>query len=219
MRLRKRFSCSIHLKRSGSSSSCTSTKSLGLRCVQNGSSARLRLHHSAAGPFERNPPGRGQLAVLDVCVNIREVAQVSSLKGEQNSAQAAVAALWRARAIWPAKSMSLLPLRLSRFVIGNHYKRLAGASILIVIGNMKTQRSTNSIPRLLLTVPVICSLAFAACSDVGGTARTHASVNLQSAAVGTSQTGDNVTIGPSNYNSEARSFDRPWPFGPESNPQ
>jgi hypothetical protein len=84
---------------------------------------------------------------------------------------------------------------------------------------MKTQRSTNSIRRLLLTAPVICSLAFAACSDIGGAAGTHATVNFQSAAVGTPQTGDNVTIGPSNYNSETRSFDRPWPFGPESNPQ
>jgi len=84
---------------------------------------------------------------------------------------------------------------------------------------MKTQTSTNSIRRLLLTIPVICSMAFAACSEAGGTARTHATVNFRSAAVGTSQTGDNVTIGPSNYNSEARSFDRPWPFGPEFDPQ
>ena len=118
-----------------------------------------------------------------------------------------------------AKSVSLLPLRLSRFVIGDHYIRLAGGSILIVVGNMKTHRSTNSIRRLLLTVPVICSMAFAACSDVGGTAGTHATVNLQSAAVGKHQTGDNVTIGPRTYNSETQSFDRPWPFGPESNPQ
>jgi hypothetical protein len=87
--------------------------------------------------------------------------------------------------------------------------------------NMKTQKliHANSIRRLPFMVPVICSLAFAACSDVAGTAGTHATVNLQSAAVGERQTGDNVTIGPRTYNSETRSFERPWPFGPESNPQ
>jgi hypothetical protein len=86
---------------------------------------------------------------------------------------------------------------------------------------MKTQKSihTNSIFRLLLKAPVICSLAFAACSDVAGTAGKHANVSLQSQIVGETQTGDNVTIGPRTYDSETRSFDRPWPFGPESNPQ
>jgi hypothetical protein len=86
---------------------------------------------------------------------------------------------------------------------------------------MKTQESihSHSIRRLLLMVSVICSTAFAACSGVAGTAGTHATVNLQTAAVGEPQTDDNVTIGPRTYNSEARSFDRPWPFGPESNPQ
>jgi hypothetical protein len=75
-------------------------------------------------------------------------------------------------------------------------------------------------------------MAFAASADAGGTARRHATVNFQSAsarkhatvnwqsaAMGRPQTGDNVTIGSSNYNSEDRSFDRPWPFGPEANPQ
>jgi hypothetical protein len=86
---------------------------------------------------------------------------------------------------------------------------------------MKTQELiySHAIRRLLLIVPVICTMAFAACSDVAGTAGTHATVNLQTAAVGERQTGDNVTIGPRTYNSEARDFDRPWPFGPESNPQ
>jgi hypothetical protein len=86
---------------------------------------------------------------------------------------------------------------------------------------MKTQKSvnTNSGPRLLLMVPAICSLAFAACSDVAGTPGTHQAVNLQSAAVGHAGTGDYVTIGPRTYNSEARSFDRPWPFGPEGSAQ
>jgi hypothetical protein len=86
---------------------------------------------------------------------------------------------------------------------------------------MKTQESirSHSIHRLLFMVPVICTMAVAACSDVAGTAGTHATVNLQTAAVGGPQTGDNVTIGPRTYNSEDRDFDRPWPFGPESNPQ
>jgi hypothetical protein len=86
---------------------------------------------------------------------------------------------------------------------------------------MKTQESihSHSIRRLLLLVPAIWTMAFAACSDVAGTAGTHATVHLQTAALGRPQTGDNVTIGPRTYNSEARDFDRPWPFGPESNPQ
>jgi hypothetical protein len=86
---------------------------------------------------------------------------------------------------------------------------------------MKTQSPihANSTCRLLLMVPVVFSLAFAACSDVAGTAGTHQAVNLQSAAVGEHETSDNVTIGPRTYNSETQGFDRPWPFGPESNPQ
>ena len=72
---------------------------------------------------------------------------------------------------------------------------------------------------LLLMVPIICSMAFAACSDVAGTPGTYQAVNLQSAAVGHAKSVDNVTIGPRTYNSETRSFDRPWPFGPESGPQ
>ena len=82
---------------------------------------------------------------------------------------------------------------------------------------MKTQKSTH---RLLLIAPVIYSMAFAACSDLPGTAgTTRPTVNFQSAAVAEPQTGDNVTIGPRTYNSETRSFDSPWPFGPQSNPQ
>jgi hypothetical protein len=86
---------------------------------------------------------------------------------------------------------------------------------------MKTKNLIHghAIRRLLFMAPVICSTAFAACSGVAGTARTHATVNFQTAAVGDPQTGDNVSIGARTYNSEARDFDRPWPFGPESNPQ
>ena len=76
--------------------------------------------------------------------------------------------------------------------------------VICAVSNMKTQKSihTKSIRPLLLMVPVICSMAFAACSDVDGTAGMHATVNLRSGAVGTHQTGDNVTIGPRTYNSE-----------------
>jgi hypothetical protein len=73
--------------------------------------------------------------------------------------------------------------------------------------------------RLLLMVPVIFSMAFAACSDVAGTPGKAQAVNLQTAVIGKPQTGDNVTIGPATYNPETRGFDRPWPFGPESGPQ
>jgi hypothetical protein len=56
----------------------------------------------------------------------------------------------------------------------------AAATDLIVFENMKTKKSIHihSIPRLLFMVPVIYSIAFAACSDVAGTAGTHATVNL-----------------------------------------
>ena len=86
---------------------------------------------------------------------------------------------------------------------------------------MKTQKliQTNSLRRLLFLVPVTGSLVFAACSEVGDLPRTRATVNLQSPAVGERQTSDNVTIGPRTYNSESKSFERPWPFGPEFNPQ
>jgi hypothetical protein len=85
---------------------------------------------------------------------------------------------------------------------------------------MKTQASvcTNFIRRLFLVVPVICSMAFAACSDVAASGGTHPTANLQS-AVKHPQSGDYVTIGRRTYNTEARSFDRPWPFGPEADAQ
>jgi hypothetical protein len=77
----------------------------------------------------------------------------------------------------------------------------------------------NSIRKALLIVPVICSTAFAACTDVTGTAATHPMVNFQAPATGENQSTNNVTIGEQNYNSETKSFERPWPFGPEANPQ
>jgi hypothetical protein len=106
-------------------------------------------------------------------------------------------------------------------VIGYQNIPLAASSLSIQFDSMKTQKlvHTNSGPRLLLMVPVICSIALAACSDVAGTPGTHQTVNLQSAVTGQAETGDNVTIGPRTYNPETRSFDRPWPFGPEGSAQ
>jgi len=68
-------------------------------------------------------------------------------------------------------------------------------------------------------VPVISSMAFAACSNLSGKAESHPTVNLQSLAVGKTQTSDYLTIGKRTYNTETRSFDRPWPFGPEGGAQ
>ena len=86
---------------------------------------------------------------------------------------------------------------------------------------MKTRTSIyiTSVGRLLLMVPVICSMEFAACFGVAGTPRRHLTVNLQKALVRKPQTGNYVTIGPKTYNSKDHAFDRPWPFGPEFNPQ
>jgi hypothetical protein len=86
---------------------------------------------------------------------------------------------------------------------------------------MKTSTSIhfNSVHRLLSVFSVIGAMAFAACSDITGTAGAHPTVNLQSATLVASQTGDNVTVGPQTYNSETHGFENSWPFGPESNPQ
>jgi len=99
--------------------------------------------------------------------------------------------------------------------------QLATALIWSVFGNMKAQKSIHnrSIRRLLFIGPVVCSIAFAGCSDVARTAGTQTNVNLQSTVVGEPQNGDNVSIGPATYNSATHGFERPWPFGPEYNPQ
>jgi hypothetical protein len=70
--------------------------------------------------------------------------------------------------------------------------------------------------RALLILTAIASLTIASISHAG-TAKTHGIVNFQS--VRKPQTGDNVAIGSATYNSETQGFDRPWPFGPEANPQ
>ena len=86
---------------------------------------------------------------------------------------------------------------------------------------MKIQKSIhiNSIRRLFLMVSAICLLAFTGCSHLADKTGTRSTVNYHAAAAGESQTGDNVTIGPTTYNSETQSFETPWPFGPELNPQ
>jgi hypothetical protein len=73
---------------------------------------------------------------------------------------------------------------------------------------MKNELSVNrnTYLQLLFMVPAICLLGFTGCSSVDPPA-------------GKNQTVDYVTIGPRAYNSESQSFDRPLPFGPESNQQ
>jgi hypothetical protein len=64
----------------------------------------------------------------------------------------------------------------------------------------------NIYPRLVLLVPAIALLGLTACSTAGGTAKGN-------------YKGGYADIPPRSYNSESRSFDRPWPFGPESTQQ
>jgi hypothetical protein len=86
---------------------------------------------------------------------------------------------------------------------------------------MKTNKLilNNGIRTALLLFPVIFSTAFAGCSDVAGTAGAHSAVNFQASATGKDAGRNDLTIGPRTYNSETNSFERPWPFGPEANPQ
>ena len=80
----------------------------------------------------------------------------------------------------------------------------------IAFENMNTPTSihAHSSRRLLLMVPVIYSIAFAACSDLAGTARAHVTGTLQSPVMRAPQTREIVTVGPTTYNSEAKSFER-----------
>ena len=71
--------------------------------------------------------------------------------------------------------------------------------------------------RLLPLVLAIGSLAFAGCASAAGTAGTRPTVNALMQAVGKHPAYDPVTTGPRTYNPETENFDRPWPFGPESN--
>ena len=77
----------------------------------------------------------------------------------------------------------------------------------------------NALRGALLIAPVISSMVFASCSDVAGTAAADSMVNFQAPTTGENTTGRDLTISERTYNSETKSFDRPWPFGPEENPQ
>jgi hypothetical protein len=106
-------------------------------------------------------------------------------------------------------------------VISYHNMCLAFSFDLIVVDNMEIQKSVPaySINRLLLTVLVTCAVASTAFSAVAGPVKTHSRVYLQSSSVRKHQTSDYITIGSRTYNPESRSFERPWPFGPESSQQ
>jgi hypothetical protein len=73
---------------------------------------------------------------------------------------------------------------------------------------MKNQLPINkkSYLQLLVLAPAIGLLGLTGCSSVDGTA-------------GKSHTANYLTIGASAYNTESHGFERPWPFGPESNQQ
>jgi len=58
--------------------------------------------------------------------------------------------------------------------------------------------------QLLVMVPAICLPSLTACSSIDGTAEK-------------SKTANYLTIGARTYNAESHDFERPWPFGPESN--
>jgi hypothetical protein len=58
----------------------------------------------------------------------------------------------------------------------------------------------------LLSIAIVSSLLATSCSTARGTTKQGRS-------------GGYVQIEPRQYNSETRGFDRPWPFGPESNVQ
>jgi hypothetical protein len=68
--------------------------------------------------------------------------------------------------------------------------------------------------RLLMMVPAIALLGFAGCSSV----TKWSNGNHRESYSRISHSGY-VTISPREYNPESRSFDRPWPFGPESDQQ
>ena len=95
---------------------------------------------------------------------------------------------------------------------------LALSLLFTVASLMKIQSfvQPSSYRRLLLLVPAIGSMGFAGCASVAGTAGSHPTVNVLTAAVGKHPAGDPVTLGPSAYNPGPQNFEPPWPFGPES---
>jgi hypothetical protein len=66
--------------------------------------------------------------------------------------------------------------------------------------------NTNTYLRLLLIAPAIALLGLTACSTADGTAKGN-------------NRGRYADIPQRAYNPESRGYDRPWPFGPESNQQ
>jgi hypothetical protein len=66
--------------------------------------------------------------------------------------------------------------------------------------------NTDTYLKLVLIVPAVALLGLTGCSTANGTG-------------GHKYTSGYVQIFPRAYNSESRSFDRPWPFGPESTQQ
>jgi hypothetical protein len=66
--------------------------------------------------------------------------------------------------------------------------------------------NNNTYLQFVLIVPAIALLGLTGCSTAEGTVRHN-------------YTGGYAQIAPRAYNSESRSFDRPWPFGPESTQQ
>jgi hypothetical protein len=61
----------------------------------------------------------------------------------------------------------------------------------------------NSVARLVWFASTACVLVVAGCSSDDARAKP-------------SRTKSNVEIGPTTYNIRTRSYERPWPFGPES---
>jgi hypothetical protein len=66
--------------------------------------------------------------------------------------------------------------------------------------------NANTYLQLVVIVPAIALLGLTACSTADGTVRHN-------------YTGGYAQIPPRAYDSESRSFDRPWPFGPEATQQ
>ena len=66
--------------------------------------------------------------------------------------------------------------------------------------------NNNTYLQFVLIVPAIALLGLTGCSTAEGTVRHN-------------HTDGYAQIAPRAYNPESRSFDRPWPFGPESTQQ
>jgi hypothetical protein len=66
-------------------------------------------------------------------------------------------------------------------------------------------------------ISAVFSLGLAACAGTDGTAEhVHNRNSMIVAARDYDPESNNVRISPTQYNTESQSFERPWPFGPES---